>query len=91
MATDAEKAFGEIMGQQHEFATLLAKLMIKYAPEFFEDRENKKAEETQKKEEEMKALARKERRKERCKDAAEAQSPAAPCRRAESGKSGVKG
>ena len=49
MATDAEKALGEIMGQQHEFATLLAKLMIKYAHEFFEDRENKKAEEEQKK------------------------------------------
>lgn len=41
MATDAEKALGEIMGQQHAFATLLAQLMIKYAPEFFKDREEK--------------------------------------------------
>ena len=35
MATDAEKALGEIMGQQDAFATLLVRLMIKYAPEFF--------------------------------------------------------
>lgn len=48
MATDAEKALGEIMGQQHAFATLLAQLMIKYAPEFFKDREEKKAAEEQK-------------------------------------------
>ena len=48
MATDAEKALGEIMGQQDAFATLLAKLFIKYAPEFFKDREEKKAAEEQK-------------------------------------------
>ncbi len=44
MAIDAEKAPGEIMGQQDALATLF----IKYAPEFFKDREEKKAAEEQK-------------------------------------------
>ena len=44
-----EEQLGKIMGQQDAFATLLARLMIKYGSNYSKDVEEKRATEEQKK------------------------------------------